>query len=876
MGNKTRRNKTLKTWLLAHRLLKWTKRFSNIISTLNVTTVGALAIALGVNSQIIYAQESEGNLIEEIIVTATKRNESLQEVPIAITAISADALEKAGVKDLRDLSTVAASFNLNSSQTESQGSTLRIRGVGTTGNNIGLESAVGVFLDGVYLSRPGVALGDLLDVEQIEVLRGPQGTLFGRNTSAGALNIRTRKPNTQEHEFFANATGGNFDAINIQAGASGPLLEDRLAYRLSGAWREQDGFLESSTGAESRNRDRVLLRGQLQWDISDAADLRIIADYSDVDENCCDAIILQESPAVALGSFAAAGLPADGGVQNFGFDALESFDSNASEFANPFEQWGVSAELNWALNDNVTLTYIGSYRDFRADSIQDSDFVHLNVFTVEPSAAQGFGSFDDIETTTHELRFAGDSKRLTWLIGGYFSDENIQEQQGLGLGTDFTTNTDANLTNFALAALVGPGGPANALAGVPLPTGGTFGDVLAAPNVALALAGGADFNGAFAQNNFTQDGQSWSIFTHNSLHLTDRLDLVVGLRWTDEDKDGQFEQFAASNDACLNTLANVGALTEAAAGSPLEPVVSGGIALYGAFGCFPFATPADTGIPILPVEFADAFKDEELVWTVKGVYDITEHINTYVSFTHGFKAGGFNLDSTAAVGGADPSFNSEVVDAWEIGIKSEWFDRRLRANLSWFDYDIEDFQVLEFTGVQFVTFNVPTAVTQGIDLELSGTPLPGLNFSIAYTYSDARYPDSCDGNDPNAPANVSGLCGAQLTNAPLNVLTAQAGYEGYINESMIYFLNANLRYEDERRTSTAPGLALDFQESNTKVNARVGLAHPSGLWAVEFWGNNIFDEITRNVTFNTPLRIGSRGAFLEAPRTYGITLRTAF
>ena len=290
----------------------------------SLISAGAFAIALGTGQQAAYAQESEGSVIEEIIVTATKRNESLQDVPIAITAISSDALDKAGVKDLRDLSTVAASFNLNSSQTESQGTTLRIRGVGTTGNNIGLESAVGVFLDGVYLSRPGVALGDLLDVNQIEVLRGPQGTLFGRNTSAGALNIRTKKANTQENEFFANATGGNFGAVNVQAGASGPLIQDKLAYRISGAWRQQDGFLESATGAESRNRDRVLFRGQLQWDVSDTVDVRFIGDYSSVDENCCDAVVLLESAAVGAGSFAAAGLPADGGVTASGFDALEA------------------------------------------------------------------------------------------------------------------------------------------------------------------------------------------------------------------------------------------------------------------------------------------------------------------------------------------------------------------------------------------------------------------------------------------------------------------------------------------------------------------------------------------------------------------------
>jgi outer membrane receptor protein involved in Fe transport len=154
-----------------------------------------------------------------IIVTATRRAENLQEVPLAVTAVSTEDLDRQGITDIRNLAAVAPSFNINSSDTETQGTTIRIRGVGTTGNNIGLESAVAVFLDGVYLSRPGAALGDLVDVERVEVLRGPQGTLFGRNTTAGALNITTKKPDLDIVEGFANATYGNFNFFNVQ-GAS--------------------------------------------------------------------------------------------------------------------------------------------------------------------------------------------------------------------------------------------------------------------------------------------------------------------------------------------------------------------------------------------------------------------------------------------------------------------------------------------------------------------------------------------------------------------------------------------------------------------------------------------------------------------------------
>ena len=830
-----------------------------------------LLMALALPFVAVAPQHALAQALEEIIVTATKREESVQDIPIAVTAIDSLTLERAGVKDLRDLSTVAASFNMNSSQTESQGSTLRIRGVGTTGNNIGLESAVGVFLDGVYLSRPGIALGDLLDVEAIEVLRGPQGTLFGRNTSAGALNIRTKKPSMQENEFFANATAGNYDAYNVQAGASGPIIADKLAYRLSGAWREQEGFLDSTTGAESRNRDRYMVRGQLLWQMSDTMDLRVIGDYADADENCCDAVILQDGGARGEGAgFEQAGLPPDGGAPAIGKDAFDDLKSNAEQFENPFEQKGLSAEWNWDLSDSTTLTFLGSWRDFDADSVQHSDFVGTDVFSVQSSAAEGWDTWDKVETWTAELRLAGEMERLSWMVGLYYSDEEIEENQGLGLGVDYSANTEATLWNTAFLPLLGL---AEGLRDVPLATGGTFGDVLDAPSSTIAFAGGNDAAGSFAQNNFTQDSVSWSIFTHNTFRITDRLDLVVGARYIDEDKDGTFTQADASNDACFATAANMVALNAGAAGTGLE-VVAGTIGAFSTgFACFPFATPADV-VASLPTTFDDNWTDDEVAYTGKVVYAFTDVLTGYVSFTHGFKAGGFNLDSTAAAAGADPSFDSETNDAWEVGIKSEWFDNRLRANVAAWYYDLEDFQVLEFTGVQFKTFNVAKAESSGIELEFYASLLEGLDVNLAYTYVDSNYPNDCDDHiDP--PDATSTLCGNDLTNSPDNVVTAGLSYQGYW-QNFQYFFNSNYRWEDDRRTSTQPNLPQDWQQSNYKLNLRVGFGSESGTWTVELWGNNVTDEQTKNVTFNTPLRPGSRGTFLEAPRTYGVTLRTEF
>ncbi len=815
------------------------------------------------------AEETEELFVEEITVTATKREESLQDVPIAVTAITPLQMERSGMLDIRDLPTLASSFNMNSSQTEPQGTTLRVRGVGTTGNNIGLESSVGVFLDGIYLSRPGIALGDQLDVESIEVLRGPQGTLFGRNVSAGALNLRTRRPSVTDSSGFLNLTVGNFNSWNAQAGIGGPLSE-RAGYRISAALRNQDGFVESVSGNESYNRDRGLVRGQMLWNFMDRGSLRIIGDYADADENCCDAVVLLESPAAALGSFAAAGLPADGGVDVSGSSAFEARRSNAGPFSNPFDQQGLSAELNYNLGDDAALTWLGSWRDFHASSTQD-DFVGISLYRVSPEAANGFESFDEIESWSQEFRMAGDTQRVSWMIGGFASGEDILEHGGLGLLDDYTPFMDGILWNYAFAPVLRA---APRLSNVPMATGGTFGDVLAADNQALAFAGGVSADGAHAKNVFRQKGDSWSIFTHNTFRLTDRFSFVAGLRYVDETKDGSFDQPSASNPACLRTLANAGALARGAAGTGLEQVAATIGNFSVAYACFPFATPANTGVAVLPATFDDTFQDDELVHTSKAVFEFSDTVKGYASYTHGFKSGGFNLDSTAAVGGTDPRFDSEKIDALELGLKSEFANRRVRLNATLFDYDIEDFQVLEFTGVQFVTFNVPKAQSRGAEFELSAVAGQHVTMNLGYTYADSEYPDDCAGGLDIA--SVKSLCGAKLTNAPENVVSFGANWDDTVGDRFLVFASVSGRWEDDRRTSTQPNLAFDVQEANAKANVRIGLGSYSGRWTVELWSNNVTDEQTKNVTFNTPLRAGSRSTFLEAPRTAGATLRMTF
>lgn len=795
---------------------------------------------------------------DTIVVTATKRAQSLEDVPIAVTALNAEQLERAGVQDITRLEALSSSFKIQSSNSESQGTTLRIRGIGTTGNNIGLESSVGVFLDGVYLSRPGIALGDLPDVEQVEVLRGPQGTLLGRNTSAGALSIQSRKPNLQEVEALANVTYGNFDLVNFQGAVNLPIVEDKFAIRLTGATRNRDGFVNSTQGPESHNRDRWLFRGQALWTPSDTLSLRIIGDVQQADENCCDPVIFRETPFVGLGLFAATGLPANGGVTASGPSAFESLTSNSNGTVNSFNQWGVSAELDWDLGF-ATLTYLPAYREYTADSIVDVDSTSLEVFSLgEPRVT-------DITTHTQEVRLQGTAwnDRLDWMIGGFYSNEDIFDEFTLAFGPDYQQYASTLLLAGGVTAL--------------------------GSNPLLALAQGVNANGNFATNQFDQDATSFSFFTHNIFSVTDRIDLTLGLRYVNEEKNGVFAQpdrTPLPQSACFNVLTNPAFANPMLA--PLQPTAIG-------LTCFPTAAPADlqlvnpafAAIPT-PRTFDDVFEDEELTYTANLRFELTQNTSVYGSYSHGFKSGGFNLDATAAVLGTDPTFESEEVDAFELGLKSVLFGGKVRANAALFYTDLSNFQVLEFTGIQFVTFNVPSARAIGGELEVSAQLTDELTFSTALTYSDAQYSDNCDeGLTPPSP-NVSNLCGAQLTNAPEFVANSTIAYERVLEQAgMRWFVQGNVRFETDARTSTQPtNIATgtpsfgDIQEQNAKLDFRAGIGSENQRWTLEGWVQNATDIQTRGITANTPLRgtgdAASRIAFPLAPRTYGVTLRLAY
>ena len=836
--------------------------------------IALLSSTMLMSTSTAFAQSADDE--DVILVTATKRASSVQEVPISVTVVSPTQLENQGVVSIKDLSSVASGFNIQSSQTESQGTSIRIRGVGTTGNNIGLESAVGVFIDGVYQSRPGVALGELTDIEALELLRGPQGTLFGRNTSAGALNIRTKKPDFDGTSGFANFTYGNYNLMSAQAGVNFTASED-LAFRVNGAIRKRDGFLTSSIDPddESHNRDRFLIKGQALWEPSDQTSLRIIADYAETDENCCQAVTFTASP--NLGAAADTFFP----VRGFP-EAIDAQVFNDQERINSSESLGFSGELVHDFGV-AEATLIGSYRDYSA-SAPGQDFNTTNQYSVPVLD-------DDIETITAELRFQGTAMddRLDWLVGGFYANEKIDEIALLELGPDYASSV--SLANTGVPGFLGWFSAA----------GQGLID-LGAGNPAAFIP--VSSNGAVADNRFAQDATSLSVFTHNIFSVTDRLDLTVGARYNDDSKDGSFDQLSATNpDACIASLTLPGALggdpagTVAALGTfvpaALLPTVTSSASGTAAFlNCFPFSAPvlssvtgnpaaAAVGAAILPREFDDNFSDSEFIYTAKLDYDLTDDLLAYGSFSHGYKAGGFNLDTTAAQGGADPRFDSEEVDSWELGLKSTLADGRVRLNMTGFWSTYDNFQVLEFTGTKFQTFNVDDVSSKGVEGELFASLSDSVSLNGGFTYAVAEYGEDCDRGGTIAPAAL--LCGFSLTNAPKLTTVLGATYDGDLGDSGWGLLaNVNMQNSTQRRTSTNPQASLgvlnpfDIQGAYTKINARFGFSMPDDRASIEFWGTNLTDEITRGVTFNTPLQGASRSAFTETPRQYGVTLRTNF
>ena len=478
---------------------------------LNSVSIVALTFAaLAGMSAPALAQETPAATVDSIIVTAQKREQNLQDVPIVITTLSGRLLEASGVKDIKDLQILTPGLNVTSTTNETS-TTARIRGVGTVGDNSGLESSVGVVIDGVYRPRNGVAYNDLGQLSRIEVLKGPQGTLFGKNTSAGVINVITAAP-TFTTSVRGEATVGNYGQRGGSISVNGTLVEDMVAGRLYVAARQRDGFYDVLTGAGPRTQrddatqDFFTARGQVLIAPRSDVRVRIIADYTNRYEACCVSVSIRRGAATQAALDAAT---PGGSATALVPDPYSRVARANRSTAQKINDAGLSAEATVDIG-SATLTSITAYRDWDTSNALDVDFSSSDFAFRTPDSNTHFG------TLTQELRLAGRNESFDWLIGGFASSERLSSGQDFRYGSTY----EQYIGRLISQGLVGGVGAPNFVAGL----------LGRAPGTSFALNQGQ-------VDRYSVSGKSLALFTNNTWHATDALDVTVGLRYTMESKD---------------------------------------------------------------------------------------------------------------------------------------------------------------------------------------------------------------------------------------------------------------------------------------------------------------------------------------------------
>lgn len=456
---------------------------------------------------------------DEVIVTATKRAVTLQEVPVAVSVVTSETIERAAIVDITDLQSVVPSLRVQTRQ-NGPASNFFIRGFGNGAQAIGIEPSVGVFVDGMYRSRSGASISDLPNIERVEVLSGPQSTLFGKNASAGVISVITKAP-TYEFGGSAEVTLGNYNKVLVKGGVNIPLVEDELALRISGQVHKRDGFVDNLfDGSDVNNTERWAIRGDLLFEPADNVKLRLIVDHDEIDELCCAGLNVVDGPAngiiTAIGGNTVAGRP---------------FDREIYQDLPPIQDiknTGVSLQGDVDFN-GFALTSITSYRENDIFSHVDTDFSAAEVFAFSPRDYS-------LQTFTQELRLtsAGDGP-LDWMVGGFYFDESFQEDAQVLFGPDGRAFVD-----IAFGGLI---------------------DQLES-NPASGVAPGSFFaDGTGSRERFGQDNESYSIFGQLDYALTDRFTATVGLNYT-EDKKAAFVGSVGEVDPFSNNVL--------VAGSPLS------------------------------------------------------------------------------------------------------------------------------------------------------------------------------------------------------------------------------------------------------------------------------------------------------------------
>lgn len=843
------------------------KSFRNLAlgtSALTYSAIAAVPVAM------FAAAPAHSQVVDTITVTAQRRESTLQDTPVAVTAVQGDVLEQSQLRDVRDLQTLVPSLRVNTDASSSNTS-FAIRSIGSSTFNWGIEPSVGVFVDGVYRSRNGASINDFLGVQRVEVLRGPQSTLFGKNTSAGVISFITETP-SDELGYEAEITLGEFNQRTLRAMVTGPL-GSTVSGRFDVNVNQRDGFITNVVDGRNVNeRDRWGWRGQLFFEPGDRFSLRLIADMNSIDENCCAAPFTAISPQNA-GAFTLLGitqLPVNP------FSGQVAIDGSVRSVV---DNGGFSAEANWDF-DGFTFTSISAYRAYDEEQDIDPDWT---------DGALNLRRFldQDYQTITQEFRITSTGDRtVDYLFGLYFFSQNL------------------NTTNITRQGpLLRPFADAFSQGGVTLvenlcngPQGPFIGGCV--PGQYFAVNSGQT-------STFDQNNETFAVFGQLDWHVNDRLTITGGLRYTNDQKDATsdiliddpfaaldfvqigfnaiiFPQAFTQNFGLPFTPANL-ALVQQNFPQQLALVQAGALAaaadpnvntLLG-LGALQFFPPAPN--------FTDSRSDDAVTGALIAAYDVNDNVNIYGSYTRGFKGGGYALDSAAARVGSF-TFDPETVTAWEFGVKVQ--TSNLILNTAVFRQNIEDFQTNVFTGSSFVPDNAGEIQVGGIEIETLFQPTDRLTLTGGVTWLwESKYVSFADGPCPvsdtsnctfrasaTSPAlvPVQDLSGRDTGTAEITG-NVTALYVHPLSNDLEAFVRGEVYFISDRFLTTDLD-PLITQEGYNLINGSFGVGAEDGSWELQIWGRNLADEEYLQGGFNSTLP-GNINGYPGDPRTWGVTLR---
>lgn len=443
----------------------------------------SLALFLSVYASSPLAQT---NALEEVVVTATKRAQSLQDVPMAVNAFNADTIETAGINDAGDLAILTPALNINVN-TNPFAARMVIRGVGTAQTDPALEPSVGLFIDGIYLGRTGLGMSDLTDIERIEVLQGPQGTLYGKNTNAGAISVITKKPSFEKSEGYIEASVGNYSMNKLTASISGPLTQN-LAYRLSGNINQRDGYYDNSAGVDFNDADDWNIQGKLQWEPTESLSILLSGSRVERDTTCCGADAVQDES--VNNELVAQGLSPD---SNDPYDYnVQSNADNRFAMESDLLSMTIDYDTGWGAIKSIT-----AWNDYSYRVDQDPDRSELDILTLSNDKYSG-------DSFSQELRFtASPSDNVDYMLGVFYLEQNTKrggDEPFVFIGDDIITIGSQQDLPF------------------PLPF-----NFLVQPGDSLTV-------------DMDQDAETIAFFGQGTWHIGDQWHITGGLRWSDEEK----------------------------------------------------------------------------------------------------------------------------------------------------------------------------------------------------------------------------------------------------------------------------------------------------------------------------------------------------